>query len=73
MDELNLYSEIDKIGNVVETKDHIEGTPDEETGFEKAYYNFADRVKLPENAIKVEDLYDILFSPESKETMKNQF
>ncbi|XP_052778028.1 receptor-type tyrosine-protein phosphatase alpha-like [Mya arenaria] len=54
-------------------ENHIEGTPDEETGFEKAYYNFADRVKLPENAIKVEDLYDILFSPESKETMKNQF
>ncbi|WAR24537.1 hypothetical protein MAR_038206, partial [Mya arenaria] len=79
---LNVISETVNIGRAVETKDNTEYatstahfglTRDEEAGMEKSYYSIGDRVKLPDNAIKVENLYDIIFSSESKETMKTQF
>ncbi|XP_052778049.1 receptor-type tyrosine-protein phosphatase S-like [Mya arenaria] len=79
---LNVNSEVGKIEKEVATKDnteyatstaHFEVTRDEEAGMEKSYYSFGDRVKLPDTAIKVEDLYDIIFSSESTETMKTQF
>ncbi|WAR24620.1 PTPRU-like protein [Mya arenaria] len=73
----NDYSELNELQIVVPkgTEEYAYATDmyEEEFMKEQSYYSFENRKKIPETAIGVDDLYEVVLSPDYVDTMKNQF